>query len=287
MPLQARRGGGQAAAQEDAERFLRDRIKNELFGDHNVDEESRQMWRSMDKWGLNMPAVPVGIDGNPFYGTISEQVGPKGNKRPATFADLSASAAATRHYGTPAEHEASLSALHGVDALTPELREQELRNAQARQKFVGAIRGVSTNAVLKGTRNLDEGVAEGIPEAMDLLGQLMPSVHARITAKDGKAVADGFEVKLRNMVQGGNVKGALEELGIAAEQLKGVVPPEVNTVEGFSAPLLKNLPAWGQAVAIGGVGGASTALAMHLMAQGQQQSSSADYAAAMQALNAY
>lgn len=76
-------------------------------------------------------------------------------------------------------------------------------------------------------------------------------------------------------------------VGFTQDQLRKVVPPEVNTVEGFSAPLLKDMPAWGQALAIGGVGGASTALAMHLMAQGQQQQSSTQYAAAMQALNAY
>ena len=109
----------------------------------------------------------------------------------------------------------------------------------------------------------------------------------KLTAKYGSAAGDGFKAEVTAKLQAGRVQEALDMIGATEAQLRTVVKPEVNTIEGFNAPLLKDLPPWGQAAAIGATGAGAGALAYHLMAQGQQQQSAADYAAMAQAMNAY
>lgn len=72
-----------------------------------------------------------------------------------------------------------------------------------------------------------------------------------------------------------------------------VIPPEVNNWWTATAPelkgipVLKHIPNWGSVTAAGaGVAGAG-ALAYHLLMTGQQQRNNADYAAQVQAMNAY
>lgn len=288
MPLQARRGGGADVPRQSADDFLRSEIKQKLLDGFSADNQARVMWTSMPKQlGVQIPGIPVGAPGKPFYGTIPQEVGRGKNRRPATFGDLANSAVGTGHFGSVSEYEAALAKARGVEALDDDLRAKEVERAQGRQRFVGSVRGIGTDASLTAFRNLDSGIAEGIDDAYELLGKLMPTVHAEMTAKAGKEVADGFLQQAQAKLAEGKVQEVVDMVGFTQDQLRKVVPPEVNTVEGFNAPLLKDMPAWGQALAIGGVGGASTALAMHLMAQGQQQQSSMEYAAAMQALNAY
>ncbi len=285
MPLEGSRGG-RVAARQDPRQFLRNEIADRLFDGFSPDDQARTMWKAMPRQlGVEMANIPVDQSGKPFYGTIEQG---------KTFQDLAGrvvgnkKSSGTGGYGSVAKYEDSLAKAYGVDGLTDEVRAKELERAQGRQKFVGSVRGVATDASLTAFENLDSGIAQNIDEAYELLGQLMPTVGEQIRAKAGPAAADGFQARIKAKIQGGDIQGALDEVGLTAEQLKGVIGnPEVNTVEGFTAPLLKDLPPWGQAAAIGATGAGAGALAYHLMAQGQQQQSTADYAAMAQAMNAY
>lgn len=286
MPLQARRGGSQGAARGAGgdepsvpHQFLMKTLAKQ--GGYDSDYNGRTLIRkAQNELGADVrlpirgdgtPFVPVAYEGETYPQLVDKVTTSRNGKQPA--------------FGPKAEFESALAKAHGADAITDEIRDEALSDAQAHQAFMSSAYLGNAKAVAAAMSTAGPMLAgkNTPPQLFDVLG----IQEQQLRAKYGNDVADGFLQQAQEKLAEGKVQEVVDMVGFTQDQLRKVVPPEVNTVEGFNAPLLKDMPAWGQALAIGGVGGASTALAMHLMAQGQQQQSSMEYAAAMQALNAY
>lgn len=198
------------------------------------------------------------------------------------YDDMARNAVKSGMFADQAAFDQAIAKAHGAEAITDEIRQAALSDAQAHgQVLSAAYQGTGKGAVA--ALETAGKMLTGDAPAPDMLFQVMGITEDKVRAKYGNAAADGFQAEVSTLLGAGKVKEAIEKIGITDEQLKSVIPS--NAV--FDVPLLKDMPPWGQAAALAGAGAAAGGLAYHLMAQGQQQQSSADYAAAMQALNAY
>lgn len=250
----------------------------------SADREARQIMSSMHKQlGVELPNLPLDPSGRPVYGMIAGKVRdkPGSPKRESTYDDYLRNLVLTKKFADTQDAERALAAAYGVEQMTPELKQKAYDAARGRQAFAGSIKNVGMNSTVETMRNLGEMLEDG--DVPDVVLRAMNTSVEKLRAAQGNAAADGFKVQLDTLLGAGKVKEAIAMAGITDQQLKSVIPS--NAV--FDVPLLKDMPPWGQAAALGGAGAAAGGLAYHLMAQGQQQQSSADYAAAMQALNAY
>jgi len=203
-----------------------------------------------------------------------------------SYGDMAQNAVKSGLFADQAAFDQAIAQAHGADAITDEIRQAALSDAQAHGAMLSSAYQGSGKAAVAALETAGSMLGGDGP-VPDQLFQVMKLTEDKLRAKYGNGAADGLKAEVSAKLAAGDVTGAAELVGLAEEQVRNVIKPEVQTIEGFNAPLLKDMPAWGQAAAIGGVGAGAGALAYHLMAQGQQQSNSADYAAVMQSLAAY
>lgn len=148
-----------------------------------------------------------------------------------------------------------------------------------------AVRGFAQD--LTGGQLADQAIEQ-------LTGMPATEFTAKLEARYGKGSGDQLKTQVAQLLRDGKSEEALGQLGLAAEEIKNVIKPEADNFWSASEPMLQGLPVLKHAprallvgAAGAGIGAGSIALANHLMAQGQQQLDSNDYAAAMQSLAAY
>ena len=203
-----------------------------------------------------------------------------------SYGDMAQNAVRSGMFADQAAFDQAIAKAHGAEAITDDIRQAALSDGLAHGSVISAAYQGSGKAAVAALETAGSMLGGDGP-VPDQLFQVMKLTEDKLRAKYGSAAADGLKAEVSAKLTAGDVAGAAELIGMAEADVRNVIKPEVQTIEGFSAPLLKDMPAWGQAAAIGGVGAGAGALAYHLMAQGQQQSNSADYAAVMQSLAAY
>jgi hypothetical protein len=270
-------------------------VKKFLIGQKVTGENGRKY---IPSGSFNADAQAIQINRN-----LAEQLGVE-QKTPLPLNDKGAGFFTTRFPGqtyqqhleqvaqsgnfvSPADVEARYMKAYGVEEPTPEFKQQVLDDSRGRSRFVGSIQGVGATAGLEAVRNAGTILKGGDQPQIDALLQVMQVQKQDISAAMGAAAGDGYEAELKAMLQAGDVKGVVSKLQITDEQLKTVLPSNVDSQRSFEMPYLKDMPVWGHVAGIAGASAGATALAYHLLAQGQQQRSSADYNAMAQAMAAY
>lgn len=216
-----------------------------------------------------------------------------------TFSDARDYALRSKRFAGPEDFNASAAAAVGAPITSPEAQQAYLQGSVRNQRVAGSAWNSGAKQTYNALQTAGQVLATGEPMVVarkngkdivvnldDVMG-VMGLTAEKLSTKYGRSVGDGFQAEVSAKLQAGKVQEALDMIGATEAQLRTVIKPEVNTVEGFQAPLLKDMPAWGQAATLVGAGAAGGALAQYLVAQGQQQQSASDYAAMVQAMNAY
>jgi hypothetical protein len=189
--------------------------------------------------------------------------------------------------------DAAVAASYGEERLTPDLADRFVADAYSAHAAAEGPRLWAEKGAGNALRNVGTDLLADKPEVAAQALQAMNITADKLAAKYGAAAAESFKTEIQSQVADGNLKGALEQLGLTEDQLSGVIKPEADNwwtasqSELKDIPVLGGLPRWGLAALGGGTTAATAGLAYHLMAQGQQQSDPVAYASAVQAMNAY
>lgn len=186
--------------------------------------------------------------------------------------------------------------LEGADQITPEVADQFIKHAVDLEKSAWELRQEGNKRAINAVSRIREDLIGDDPQlrvvaaaALGTSTEMLSRVYGReAAARVHKSIHDQLISSDPAVVQEG-----LKALDLTQEHVRqlagsaGGIAPEANTPARAGMPYLKDLPIWGHAAGIAAAGLGGGALAMHLMAQGQQQNSASEYAQAVQALNAY
>jgi hypothetical protein len=186
--------------------------------------------------------------------------------------------------------DAAVAESYGAAAVNDEIAERFTADAHAAHMVGESARIWAEKGAGNALRNAGADLVANKPEVAAKALEAMNITADKLAAKYGPSAAESFKAEIAAQVNGGNLKGALQQLGLTEEQLSGVLKPEVNDWWTAHMPELKDVPVLNAIPNYGYAGAAAAgagALAYHLMANGLQQQDPAAYATTVQAMNAY
>jgi hypothetical protein len=277
-----------------ATKYIRDAMaKDAGYGSANsLAEQLGVLGSARKRLGARSAGVITGSDGKPYQVFAKDGQGYDALRNETI--NRAGQGAGNARFADAAAFDAAVAKSYGEEALTPELMERFTADANSAHNAAEGPRLWAEKATGNALRNVGSDLVSDQPDAAAAAMEAMNITADKLAAKYGPAAAEGFKAEIQGQVAGGNLKGALEQLGLTEEQLSGVIKPEANDYwsagmdELKNIPVLGGLPRWSLAATAAAAGGAAaTGLAYHLMAKGQQQADPVAYASTVQAMNAY
>lgn len=290
MSAQAAAGGGSQGSRQFASKYIKKVMAQDAgYGSAStLGEQLGVLGAARKNLGARSAGVITASDGKD-YQVLAKRGQDYGQLRENTIKSAGGGTGNARFVDADA-FDAAVAESYGETALSDELAARFTADANAAHNVADSARLWAEKGAGNALRNAGRDLVSDKPELQAQALEAMNITAEKIQMVHGQAAAEGFKAEVATKLGSGD-RGAQQEalamLGFAEDKYDTVLKPEVNDAATFQMPYLQDMPVWGHALGAASAAAGAGAMAYHLMAGGQQQSDSAAYTAAVQAMNAY